>query len=226
MISWHQWRDEVADLALDAAPLAPFDTETTGFDPYGPSEDRLVSICILHGALQDIEPEVALQAYIDPERDIPAAATRVHGITNDGMQSARLTGVAVPFRQRAAEVVDAFRGRIPVAHNLPFDAKFLRQGFGRGAPGRDWVPRGIDTVALAWAAWPHADNHKLATCCELVGHDLTNAHEARADAEACFAVVKGAVWALRGQGHELRTVGHLLRAQLKGLEHRRTARGF
>ena len=56
------------------------DTETTGMDPL--EGDRIIEI----GAVELINlmpTGRTCQLYINPERDIPAEATAVHGITNE-----------------------------------------------------------------------------------------------------------------------------------------------
>lgn|GEM_PF-6609553 len=225
MTSYERWREDVADLALDSAPLAIFDTETTGFHFYGASRDRVISLCVLHASIADDEPVVAFNEYIHPGRTIPESSTRIHGISTKQMDVALELGQAFPFRFVAGDVLAAFKGRIQIAHNLDFDAKALRNEFRKPKPGPGWVPRGVCTVALSWAAWPHAENHKLGTLCELIGFELDNAHEAQADSVACFRVLRAAVAELRLKG-ALETVGDLIAAQEQGAAIRRRDRQF
>jgi DNA polymerase-3 subunit epsilon len=116
------------------------DTETTGLDPK--SGHRLVEIgCV---ELNNHMPTGRhFHHYLDPERDIPAEAAAVHGLTAE-----KLRGKPV-FAAIAAEFVE-FIGDAPlVIHNADFDVGFLnaelrRLGFPAIARGR-----AIDTVALA-----------------------------------------------------------------------------
>ena len=55
------------------------DTETTGFEPQ--LGHRLVEIAALE--IEDLLPTGrSFHAYIDPERDMPADAERVHGLSS------------------------------------------------------------------------------------------------------------------------------------------------
>ena len=94
------------------------DTETTGFNAGG--GDRLVEIGCLE--IEDFIPTGrSFHVYIDPERDMPADAERVHGLS-----AAFLRGKP---KFAAAVVVDAFLefiGDAPIiAHNATFDRGFV-----------------------------------------------------------------------------------------------------
>jgi len=140
-----------------------FDTETTGLDPH--NGDRVIEIaCIeLH---RDLPTGATFHALIDPERDVPDDAVRVHGITR-----AHLDG-----KPRFAEVVDgllAFIGTSPlIAHNADFDfaflnAELLRLGRSPLDPGRK-----VDTFALAKTKFPGLPN-SLDALCRRFGIDLS-----------------------------------------------------
>lgn len=114
------------------------DTETTGFDP---ATDRLVEIAAVDldprsGALRN--PRAHL---IDPQREIPADASAVHGIT-----AAMLVGAP-----RLEEVIGDYRSEqvVYVAHNAAFDAGFLK-----ALPGR-W----LCTLRLARQVFPQAPGY-------------------------------------------------------------------
>ena len=126
MTPYERWRADASDLALDAASLAVYDTETTGLDFYGPGQDRVVALCVLHGTLADEELAVGFHEFIHPGRPIPEAATRIHGISTEEMDIALEAGVAAPFAERRERVLKAFEARIQVAHNLDHDALALR----------------------------------------------------------------------------------------------------
>jgi len=140
-----------------------FDTETTGLDPM--TGDRVIEVAMLE-LYRDLPTGLRLHLLIDPERDIPDDATRVHGMTR-----AHLRG-----KPRFAEVADqilAFAGSDPlVAHNAPFDFGFLDAEFGRlGHPplARD---RMVCTLALAKKRFPGLPN-SLDALCRRFGIDLT-----------------------------------------------------
>jgi len=141
-----------------------FDTETTGLDPL--TGDRVIEVAMLE-LQRDLPTGQRLHVLIDPGRDIPDEATRIHGMTR-----AHLRG-----KPRFAEVADeilAFIGSDPlVAHNAPFDFGFLNAEFARiGYPAlaRD---RMICTLALAKSRFPGLPN-SLDALCRRFGIDLTD----------------------------------------------------
>lgn len=132
-----------------------FDTETTGLDPSG--GDRVIEIAALE-LINDLPTGVHFHTLLDPERDVPADSTRIHGFTN-----AHLEGQP----KFAAIVHDmlAFFGDCPlVAHNAPFDFGFLNAELGRlGLPP---LPRErmVDTLELAKKRFPGMPNSLDALC--------------------------------------------------------------
>ena len=70
-----------------------FDTETTGLDPL--TGDRVIEVAMLE-LQRDLPTGLRLHVLIDPGRDIPEEATRIHGMTR-----AHLRG-----KPRFAEVAD------------------------------------------------------------------------------------------------------------------------
>lgn len=226
MTSFTAWRDSVQDLALDAAPLAVLDTETTGLTRFGPDRDRIIELCILHGTIRE-GVAVALHQYLEPEgRPISPEAQAVNGLYLEALQDAYLAGSIGRFRDIASSVVELVDGRIPVAHRLRFDAEMLYGELRGGTePPADWQPRGLCTNLLGWAAFPHLARHSLADLCRAVGHVNPAAHTARADSFAHYAVLVGCVTELRLQGHRLDTVGEALGAMERGRELRRRLRG-
>ncbi len=132
-----------------------FDTETTGLDPA--SGHRVVEIAAIE-LMNDLPTRTVFHALIDPERDMPEDAQRIHGIS-----AAHLRG-----KPRFAEIAPRlleFLGEDPlVAHNAPFDFGFLNAEFARlGLPPLD-PARMIDTLALAKARFPGLPNSLDALC--------------------------------------------------------------
>jgi DNA polymerase-3 subunit epsilon len=133
------------------------DTETSGFDPK--TGDRLVEVAALE-IDQFLPTGRSFHVYIDPCRDMPADAERVHGLS-----AAFLRGKP---RFEAPEVVDAFLefvGESPIiAHNAGFDRGFLNWELANC--GRPELPerRWIDTLALAKQRFPGMHNSLDALC--------------------------------------------------------------
>jgi DNA polymerase III subunit epsilon len=132
-----------------------FDTETTGLDPL--TGDRLIEVAALE-LINDLPTGQHFHALIDPERDIPADSTRIHGITN-----AHVTGKPV----FAAVVTDllAFLGDDKlIAHNAPFDFGFLNAEFARLSLPSLAPARMVDTLVLAKQRFPGMPNSLDALC--------------------------------------------------------------
>jgi DNA polymerase III subunit epsilon len=132
-----------------------FDTETTGLEPQ--LGHRVIEVAALE-LVNDLPTGRHFHALIDPEREIPEDATRIHGIT----------GKHLAGKPRFAEIADellGFFGDGPlVAHNAPFDFAFLNAEFDRlGKPALD-RSRMIDTLALAKGRFPGMPNSLDALC--------------------------------------------------------------
>ncbi len=132
-----------------------FDTETTGLDPL--TGDRVIEIAALE-LINDLPTGLHFHALIDPQRDIPSDATRIHGIAN-----AHIAGKPL-FDSVAAELLAFFGEGKLIAHNAPFDFGFLNAEFARlGLPS---LPRArmVDTLILAKQRFPGMPNSLDALC--------------------------------------------------------------
>lgn len=150
-----------------------FDLETTGFIA---GVDRIVEI----GAIRFINGEVEsiFSTLINPGMDIPEAASRVNGITNDML-------VEKPTIDRVLPAFAEFCGQdILVAHNANFDFQFLLSDIVRlEAP----APKGVilDTCNIARKVLPGLPNYKLGTLVQHLNIDSSNFHRAEEDATYC-----------------------------------------
>ena len=121
------------------------DTETTGLDPA--AGHRIVEIGCLE-LVNHVQTGKTFHQYINPERDMPEEAFRIHGLASDF-----LSGHPV-----FAEVVEpflAFIGDAPlVIHNAEFDMKFINAEL--ALAGRPTLERGraVDTLAIARRRFP------------------------------------------------------------------------
>ncbi|MDK2761881.1 MAG: DNA polymerase III subunit epsilon [Sphingopyxis sp.] len=152
-----------------------FDTETTGFDPR--NGDRLVEIGCVE-LIDRRETGVTFHAYFNPERDMPAAAEAVHGLSIQFLSDKPL------FATQVDELID-FLGDAPlVAHNAPFDFGFVNAELARaGRPALD-MARMCCTVQMARKLHPGA-KHSLDALCTRYGIDRSHRvkHGALLDAE-------------------------------------------
>lgn len=139
------------------------DTETTGLNPRG--GDRLIEI----GCVELINRYPTGREYhvfINPERDVPAEAEAVHGITTEFLRDKPLfSAVADEF---LAFIADASL----VIHNASFDVGFLNAELERLAKPTIGMDRVVDTLALARRKHPSGPN-SLDALCKRYGVDNT-----------------------------------------------------
>jgi DNA polymerase-3 subunit epsilon len=152
-----------------------FDTETTGLDPK--TGDRLVEIGCIE-MVNRVSTGRTFHAYFNPDRDMPAEAERVHGL------SITFLSDKPRFHEKAAELIEFLGDSMLVAHNAGFDFGFVNSELemcGLDPLGRE---RMIDTVALARIRHPGAKN-SLDALCTRYGIDRSHRtlHGALLDAE-------------------------------------------
>jgi len=152
-----------------------FDTETTGLDPA--SGDRLVEIGCVE-LINRVPTGATFHAYFNPERDMPAEAEAVHGLSATFLSDKPL------FRHGVEDFI-AFIGDSPlIAHNAGFDFGFINAEL--RLCGRELVclSRMIDTVAIARKRHPGA-KLSLDALCTRYGIDRSHRvkHGALLDAE-------------------------------------------
>ena len=152
-----------------------FDTETTGFDPK--AGDRLVEIGCVE-LVDRRETGVTFHAYFNPERDMPAAAEAVHGLSIQFLSDKPL------FATRVDELIE-FLGDAPlIAHNAVFDFGFVNAELARAGRAALDMARMCCTVQMARKLHPGA-KHSLDALCTRYGIDRSHRvkHGALLDAE-------------------------------------------
>ena len=165
------------------------DTETTGLEPaHG---HRVIEI----GCVELLNRRITgrtFHRYLNPERDIDAAALAVHGISRE----------ALADQPRFAEIADALleflEGAEIVAHNASFDVGFLDaelERCGRALKLAERCPV-LDTLALAREMHPGQRNSLDALCkrykVDNTGRELHGALlDARILAEVYLAMTGG-----------------------------------
>lgn len=150
------------------------DTETTGFSPE--QGDRLVEIGCVE-LVNHVPTGESFHRYVNPERDMPEDAFRVHGLSAEFLAGHKL------FAEEAAEFLDFIADATLIIHNAPFDMGFLNaelKRIGKGSLGNVV----IDTVALARTVHPGA-RVSLDALCKHYGIDNSRRtlHGALLDAE-------------------------------------------
>ncbi len=131
------------------------DTETTGFDPL--QGHRIVEIGCVE-MVGHIATGKTYQCYLNPEREVPVEAQKVHGLTDEFLADK-------PLFSQCVEAFLDFIGDDPlVIHNAPFDMAFLNAELQRiGFPPLA-KNRAIDTVILARKMFPGAPASLDALC--------------------------------------------------------------
>ncbi|MEQ9150970.1 MAG: DNA polymerase III subunit epsilon [Parvibaculum sp.] len=131
------------------------DTETTGISPN--DGHRLVEIGCLE-LFNHVATGKTFHTYVDPERDMPEGAFKVHGLSEEFLRG----------KPKFADIVDeflAFIGDDPlVIHNASFDMGFLNAELKK--IGRTALPmaRAVDTLDIARRKYPGAQNNLDALC--------------------------------------------------------------
>lgn len=131
------------------------DTETTGLSP--DEGHRLVELGCLE-VFNHVPTGNFFHRYIDPERDMPEGAFRVHGLSAEFLSD----------KPKFAEIVDEFLAFIGddqlVIHNASFDMTFLNAELKRAGRAPLVFERAIDTLAIARKRFPGAQNSLDALC--------------------------------------------------------------
>lgn len=167
-------------MAIEIPPRSiVLDTETTGFKT---SEGhRLVEIGCLE--LNNLIPTgKEFHIYVNPERDMPEGAFKVHGLSIEFLSDK-------PLFAQVAEDFIKFCGDDPlVIHNAPFDMGFLNfelQKAGRRKMNQTTMNGGVvDTLTMARKRYPTGPN-SLDALCRRFGIDNSNRtlHGALLDSE-------------------------------------------
>ena len=131
------------------------DTETTGLDPR--RGDRLIEIGCIE-LVNRIPTGREYHQFINPERNVPAEAEAVHGLSTAFLLDKPL------FAAVAGEFLDFIAGDTLVIHNAVFDIGFLNAELERlGNPALS-MSRVVDTLQLARRKHPAGPNTLDALC--------------------------------------------------------------
>jgi DNA polymerase III subunit epsilon len=151
------------------------DTETTGLDPF--KGDRVVEIGCVE-LVNRFPTGKTFHFYCNPERDMPAEAFAVHGLSADFLKDK-------PCFHEIADEFLQFIGDAPlVIHNAAFDLAFINAELERAARpvlGRD---RLLDTLMIARRKHPGGSNRLDDLCARYaIDNSRRTKHGALLDAE-------------------------------------------
>lgn len=131
------------------------DTETTGLSPQ--EGHRLVELGCIE-VMNHVPTGNVFHRYINPERDMPEGAFKVHGLSSEFLSD----------KPKFAEIADEFLAFIAedelVIHNAAFDMAFLNYELKLVSRPPIATRRAIDTLTIARQRFPGAQNSLDALC--------------------------------------------------------------
>jgi DNA polymerase-3 subunit epsilon len=131
------------------------DTETTGLDPT--KGDRLIEIGCVE-LFNRIPTGREFHRFINPDRDVPAEAQAVHGISTNFLKD------KPRFQDVVEDFLEFIGGDVLVIHNAAFDVGFLSAELARLKKPPIAMSRVVDTLALARRKHPAGPNNLDALC--------------------------------------------------------------
>ena len=131
------------------------DTETTGLDPG--AGHRIVEVAALE-LINHVATGRSFQRYVNPEREMPEEAFRIHGLSTAFLAEQPL------FGEVAEELLDFLGDSTLVIHNAEFDIRFLNSELARLERPALEPTAVVDTVHLARKRFPGAQANLDALC--------------------------------------------------------------
>lgn len=157
--------------------FAAIDFETANYSP-----TSVCSVGIV--VVRDNEFVDSFYSLIQPEPNYYVYKfSEIHGITQQDTDSAPV------FSEVWSRVEPIIQGLPLVAHNSRFDERCLKAAFRMYRMDYPDYPF-YDTLWAARRAFPHLPDHKLDTVAAECGYNLSNHHNALADAEACAWIAR------------------------------------
>lgn len=168
------------------------DTETTGLSPFptekNPNGERMTEIALVK---TDAEFNIIekFQMLINPERPLSDFIKNLTNINEEMVENELKYPEAVSVIQEFWNENTKDKHIIFVAHNAPFDNKFINQA-SQQELGYDLVVDFIDTVSIARELYPYWKDHKLDTCAKKFGVVNENHHRAMNDTMVLYHIGK------------------------------------
>lgn len=143
--------DEYKKILYSHREFVVFDLETTGLSPEKGNEIiEIGAIRVVDGKIKD-----EFSSFVQPKRKIPAFISDLTGITNEMVNDAPNNKIVLP------EFKNFINNAPLVAHNAPFDVKFLK--FYLEKIDSQLQNHSVDTIPLLRELYPHLPNYKLGT---------------------------------------------------------------
>ena len=167
------------------------DTETTGLDPL--RGDRLVEIGCVE-MFNRMPTGQSFHRYINPERDMPAEAFAVHGLSTEFLAGKPL------FAEVVEEFLEFIADAPLVIHNASFDISFINAELDRVSRPAILRERLVDTLLLARRKHPGVSNRLDDLCSRYsIDNSRRTKHGALLDAELLAEVYIDLIGARQSQ---------------------------
>src|ERR1700731_2905077 len=167
------------------------DTETTGLDPL--RGDRLVEIGCVE-IFNRMPTGQTFHRHINPERDMPAEAFAVHGLSTEFLASKPL------FAEVVEEFLEFIADAPLVIHNASFDISFINAELDRIKRPQIARDRLVDTLLLARRKHPGVSNRLDDLCSRYaIDNSRRTKHGALLDAELLAEVYIDLIGARQSQ---------------------------
>src|SRR5436305_3004153 len=167
------------------------DTETTGLDPL--RGDRLVEIGCIE-IFNRMPTGQTFHRHLNPERDMPAEALAVHGLTTEFLAGKPL------FAEIADEFLEFIADAPLIIHNASFDVSFINAELDRIKRPAIMRERLVDTLLLARRKHPGVSNRLDDLCSRYsIDNSRRTKHGALLDAELLAEVYIDLIGARQSQ---------------------------
>ncbi len=131
------------------------DTETTGLSPA--DGHRIIEIGCVE-MVNQVKTGRTLQVYLNPERDVPMEAQRVHGISTEFLRD------KPKFHEVAQQFLEFISDSKLIIHNAAFDMQFINSELVKVGQQALPMSRALDTLLLARSKFPGQSNNLDALC--------------------------------------------------------------
>jgi DNA polymerase-3 subunit alpha (Gram-positive type) len=153
-----------------------FDTETTGFSP---TTDRIVELGVVKFRNGEVIEERSW--LLNPQRDIPYWATKVHGISSSMVKD------KPTFKEFYPDFQEFIKGSVLIAHNARFDISFVKAEAKRA--GEPLPPNlVIDSLSLFRKWYPKSTSHSVEAVARYTDVKTDTLHRALADSLYVFLI--------------------------------------
>jgi len=185
------------NLPIRDARFCVVDIEATGSNP---RRDQVIEVGIV--VIEGLEVTRRYGTLVNPGQPIPAWIRRLTGIDDAAVAE------APSFSEIAPEIEQLLRHGVFVAHNVDFDARFLRGRLEAEGIHTAWWPT-LCTVRLSRRLLADKASYRLDALAGELGIEMNQHHRASSDAEAAAAILLRIVGEI-SEEHDISTVGDLL----------------